>query len=315
MNRLFEKIRHSLTPYGKQALPYPADALVLSSQALTGRINDSISRTAAFMDNASLSAKFFPYEADAPSFIMRDRARDDDTATDNGLPVPPRELWEGYGDTVEEYLAGGREHFTKMSSILSGSGFELDATQRVLDFGCSAGRLIRYCDRIATSGEVRGIDISARHIAWCQTYLSPPFRFTTTTTYPHLPFEDNSFELIYSGSVFTHIADLGDAWLLELRRILQPRGRLYITVHDDHTVEILKSHYQDFFLTRLVLDYDQDAHFIGTRYRMFSVRRSPHDAMVFYHRAYLEEYWGREMTLLSITPEAYGYQSAVLLSK
>jgi SAM-dependent methyltransferase len=315
MNGIFHKIRRSLVSNGKQILRYPADALVLSSRALPDKIDDCISRTTAFMDNARLAARFCPYEAEAASFVMRDRAPGDATTTDNGLPVPPPELWEGYADTVNEYLAGGREHFGKMRSILHGSGFELEGEKRVLDFGCAAGRLIRYLNRMAEEGEVRGVDISAPHIAWCQKHLSPPFRFTTTTTYPHLPFEDNSFDLIYSGSVFTHIPDLSDAWLLELRRVLQPGGRLYITVHDDHTVEILKSDYPDCFLTRLVVDFDREAHVIGTRYRMFALSRSPHDAMVFYHRAYLMEYWGREMTLLSITPEAYGYQSAVLLSK
>ena len=84
-----------------------------------------------------------------------------------------------------------------------------------------------------------GVDINAKHINWCQLNLGPPFFFATTTTAPHLPFEDGYFDLIYSGSVFTHISDLADAWLLELRRIVRKGGYLYITIHDKRTVEVL----------------------------------------------------------------------------
>jgi hypothetical protein len=65
----------------------------------------------------------------------------------------------------------------------------------------------------------------------------------------------------------------------------------------------------------MVMDYDRETHFVGTRDRMLALRRSPQDAMVFFHRDYLREHWGRELMLISITPEAYGFQSAVLLSK
>ena len=42
------------------------------------------------------------------------------------------------------------------------------------------------------------------------------------TAFPHLPFEDNTFTLIYAGSVFTHILQLMDAWVMEFPRILKP---------------------------------------------------------------------------------------------
>jgi len=45
-----------------------------------------------------------------------------------------------------------------------------------------------------------------------------------------LPFEDSSFDLVYCGSVFTHVSDLADAWFLELRRILRKGGYAYINL-------------------------------------------------------------------------------------
>jgi SAM-dependent methyltransferase len=300
--------RSALARYVGALFRYPAEAL-------ERRIDAQIARSLAFMNNASLSGKLFAYDHESPSFALPDEAVSEKMAAPDGLPVPPPELWEGYGPSLEDYLSSGREHFEKMTSILGESGFAVRAGQRVLDFGCSAGRLIRYFAETAADCEVRGVDISAKHIFWCRHNLSPPFRFTHTTTFPHLPFEDGYFDLIYSGSVFTHIADLSDAWLLELKRILRPGGMLYVTVHDEHTIDVLKSDFPDADLTKLVFAYDAQRRILRTRWQMFTVGRSPRAAMVFYHGKYLAELWSQELTVRSVTPEAYGYQSAVLLQK
>src|SRR5204863_7451754 len=51
-----------------------------------------------------------------------------------------------------------------------------------------------------------------------------------TTTAAHLPFEDRFFDLVYCGSVFSHMGEMCDAWLLELARVIRPGGTLYLTV-------------------------------------------------------------------------------------
>jgi SAM-dependent methyltransferase len=300
--------RSALGRFVREVFKYPAGAL-------ERRIDSRIARSLAFMNNASLSAKLFAYEHERASFALPDELVANRMAGPDGLPVPPPALWEGYGPTLDDYLGSGREHFEKMISILDDSDFGLQAGQRALDFGCSAGRLIRYFAANAAVCEIRGVDISAEHIFWCRHNLTPPFRFTHTTTFPHLPFQDEYFDLIYSGSVFTHIADLSDAWLLELKRVLRAGGRLYVTVHDDHTIDVLQTLFPDSDLTQLVLEYDAKTHILERRWHMFTMRRSPRAAMVFYHRDYLAEHWGQEFTVRSITPEAYGYQTAVLLEK
>jgi hypothetical protein len=62
-------------------------------------------------------------------------------STRDGFPVPPVELWEGYGQTPEEYLASGREHMDNLLAILRGAGESPEATGRVLEVGCAAGRM------------------------------------------------------------------------------------------------------------------------------------------------------------------------------
>jgi len=160
---------------------------------------------------------------------------------------------------------------------------------------------------------------------WCQEYISPPFNFATVTTAPHLPFKDEYFDLIYCGSVFSHIADLADAWLLELTRIVKPGGRLYITVQNKHTVDLSINHPEGWggspWMRDALLSHDRELNFTKQDFNMFTMFRGTASlglaagGLVFYDIAYLRRHWGRYMNVLSVTPEAYGYQTAVVLGK
>lgn len=225
------------------------------------------------------------------------------------LPVPPRELWLGYN-----YPVHGKAHVGKMLEIVYASGLSFEAGDRILDFGCGAGRMVRHLKDLSETCEIWGTDISAEHIYWCKQHLSPPFHFATTTKVPHLPFEDGSFRLVYCGSVFTHIDDLADAWLLELRRILAPGGRLYLTIHDSHTVELLETgRYDSTEVIRLVRSaeiYRKSKDSFG----MFTVGRDE-ASQVFYDTEYFSRNVRQMFDIVSVTPEAYFYQTAFLLKR
>jgi SAM-dependent methyltransferase len=301
----------------KQFLQLPADALIASSKKLPGKISDSVIRDPRLHD------KFYPYEADRDFFILLKSSRRDPDGDNRGLPLPPQDLWAGYGTTVEYFLHSGNLDVDTMKKILDSSGFSIQDGNRLLDFGCASGRMMRWLDDMADRCEVWGVDISARHIIWCQEHLSPPFKFATVTTAPHLPFEDGYFDLIYCGSVFTHIADLADAWLLELKRILKPGGRLYITIHDKHTIDLIINHPEKLYsdglpadedFRNLLLLYDKTEKFMSLDFYMFTIDRGL-DSQVFYDIDYLHQHWGRIFNVRSIIPEAYGYQTAMVLEK
>lgn len=269
------------------------------------------------LTNPYLSAKFLPLQgASAHVIVPRAPRRGADTGSD--LPVPPRELWEGYGDTEGEYLDSGRQDLEAMLGVLGAAGANPHSLPRVLEFGCAAGRMLRYFPERSEGSETWGIDIKARHIAWCQAHLSPPFRFATTTTSPHIPFEDNYFDLIYCASVFTHISDLADAWLLELRRALRPGGLIFITVHDKHSIDLLLTRYRDrkdyAFLIGMLHRLNESTAVLSQEYLWFAVGTEP-STQVFYDADYLIQKWSAFMTFVSVTPEAYGYQTALLLRK
>jgi ubiquinone/menaquinone biosynthesis C-methylase UbiE len=301
----------------KKFLQFPADALIASSKKLPSKISETVQRDLRLHD------KFYPYEADSEFVLLLKSSRWDPDYGNRALPLPPQDLWAGYGTTVEGFLNSGRVDVDTMKKVLASSGFRIQAGNRLLDFGCAAGRMMRWFDDIAHRCDIWGVDISARHIIWCQECLSGPFKFATVTTAPHLPFEDGYFDLIYCGSVFTHIADLADAWLLELKRIVRPGGRLYITVHDKHTLDLIVNHPEkmysdglpvDYGFRNLLLSYNKTDKFMSRDFYMFTIGHGP-DSQVFYDIDYLDQHWGRILNVVSITPEAYGYQTAIILQK
>jgi SAM-dependent methyltransferase len=227
------------------------------------------------------------------------------------LPVPPLDLRAGWD---EEFLPSGERDVATMARILTEAGAELDALTAVLDFGCAAARMLRFCGRYFPAAEAWGVDLKAEHIEWCHRYLSPPFRFALTTSQPHLPFEDRSFDLIYCGSVFTHIGDLADAWFLELLRLLRSGGYLYLTIHDEYSAEVLLRDFPQRDLTRALRRLDGETSVLTAPYLSFSVNVEPR-AEVFYNCDLITQRWGRFATLISVTREAMDYQTALLFRK
>ena len=143
-----------------------------------------------------------------------------------GPPLPPRRLMvrvAGTGD-ADWFLRSGRAGFDAIAAHAP-----LAELQAVLDFGCGCGRVTRWWRDF--NGRVAGSDVSGPAIEWCRANL-PFARFEKNALEPPLVFEDESFDLVYALSVFTHLtAELQLAWRDELRRLLRPGGRLLLTTH------------------------------------------------------------------------------------
>lgn len=275
--------------------------------------------------------KFLPEAYGRGSYAIAREPDHDNVGVSDGLNVPPRSHWLGYGSDfgdkgTEWYLSKGKRDTDRMLEISAARDFALPRGSRILDIGCAAGRMIRHLKPLAEVCEIWGVDVDAPLINWCKGNLAPPFHFATTTTIPHLPFEDAYFDLIYTGSVFTHIDDLADAWLLELRRVLSPGGRLYVTIHDRHTIDLLTAGYH-YDLTGYFTDPDD----VETRLTNLLVADPTYQAekdtfgmlvigrdyasQVFYDIDYFCKTVSGVFDVISVTEEAYGHQTAVLLEK
>ncbi|MBD3267977.1 methyltransferase domain-containing protein [bacterium] len=264
-------------------------------------------------ERARESLPYSPSHPGTEAYFTPDKSQEDEYIEGHALPVPPAELWAGYGQDAHTYLDSGKLHVTNMINTLESSDFFVDKAKRIMEFGCSAGRMIRHLPELAPKAELWGVDISAQHIRWCIDHLTPTIHFATSTMHPHLPFEDRYFDLVFCGSVFTHIEDTAETWMLELGRILRPGGRIYITLHDEHTVKLLDTELRDHYLAQSLLANSVYRENRG-KFHMIVVGRRE-NSQVFYHSDYFRSILPPCFRVVSYTREAYGYQSAAILEK
>jgi SAM-dependent methyltransferase len=100
----------------------------------------------------------------------------------------------------------------------------------VLDFGCGWGRLTRYLARDVRPGHLCACDPVEQILATCRE-TGVPARLARSEFLPErVPF-DESFDLAFSFSVFTHISEPAhEACLRALHRALRPGGLLVLTL-------------------------------------------------------------------------------------
>jgi SAM-dependent methyltransferase len=168
--------------------------------------------------------------------------------------------------------------------------------------------MLRHLVVHADTCELWDAEIDLKSMIWASQYLTPPFRFVTTTTLPHLPFADGYFDLIYAGSVFTHIADLAMAWLLEVKRVLSPTGRAFLSFHDEHTAQILLTQDSASLNAKLIRG-------VKEKYELIAFDRWPEywGTCVFYSDEFLAKTLKPVFTVRGLHREAYGYQTAAVL--
>jgi SAM-dependent methyltransferase len=101
---------------------------------------------------------------------------------------------------------------------------------RVLDFGCGWGRLTRFFARDVSAGSLYGCD-PVEEILDVSRQLRVPATFARCEFVPErLPF-DERFDLVFSFSVFTHIAEAAhEASLRAIHAAMKPGGILIVTV-------------------------------------------------------------------------------------
>jgi SAM-dependent methyltransferase len=231
------------------------------------------------------------------------------------LPLPPVRDRMGYSADDREYLNWGRyDHDLILKHIERHGG--LREGMSILDFGCSSGRVLRHFhkENLERNWSLYGVDLMARPLEWVRQNFPNEFCVYTGSTLPRLPFEDNSLDVIYGISVFTHIKYQWDMWLMELRRALKPGGLLIQTLHGEHAWRHYYKHRGEDWVRQ-----NHSAH-------MLSKAEMPYDlfcygdmavSQVFWKPGTVRRYWGRYFDVLELTPppEKYSFQDWIICAK
>jgi SAM-dependent methyltransferase len=135
---------------------------------------------------------------------------------------------------VDRYFRSGYSTILYFLKQAENHGFNLRTAQAIMELGCGSARLIRHL-RCIDGIRLVGSDVMPEFIDWCRTNV-PGIDFYVNELAPPLPFAmDNTFDLIFAQSVFTHIPlEFQDAWIHELQRVLRPGGFLLATVLGRH---------------------------------------------------------------------------------
>lgn len=152
----------------------------------------------------------------------------------DGHPLPPARLVHAVIGTRELawYQLSGLFMHQSLDTLLRRLQRPIESFGSILDFGCGCGRILRWWSALATRAELWGSDIDPRLVRWCQRRLGSFARFTVNGAEPPLPFDDGRFELVYSYSVFTHLAARQQRpWAAELARVTKPGGLVILTTH------------------------------------------------------------------------------------
>ena len=251
----------------------------------------------------------YHYDTEAPVFAPAVRVPGE------MLPLPAVPDRMGYAADDREYLNWGAYDANIIRNLIE-QHLGLRDNLKILDFGCSTGRVLRHfqVDHAQRGWGLHGVDIQAYCIEWLRRHFPQHFTVFTGTVFPTLPFEDNSLDVIYGISVFTHTKYLWDAWLMELRRCLKPGGLLIQTVHTENAWRYYHQH------------RDQDWVRKNHSARMYDSPMMDVDwfhsgdisvSQSFWKRDILIDLWGRYFEVIDVLPppEKYSFQDWAICRK
>jgi ubiquinone/menaquinone biosynthesis C-methylase UbiE len=107
--------------------------------------------------------------------------------------------------------------------------------ERVLDLGCGAGDLA--ADLAHAGAQVTAADVAQAALDRASR-RHPELELRLVGIDEPLPFDDGSFDAVWSSEVIEHVADTA-RWLSEVRRVLAPRGRVLLTTPNHGRLRLL----------------------------------------------------------------------------
>jgi SAM-dependent methyltransferase len=153
--------------------------------------------------------------------------------------IPPRgKIFTGSAVDAQKYLKEARHQVDLLKSHA-----QLSPTDTILDVGSGLGRTaIALSEFMSVEGRYEGFDVVKKGVDWCNQGIGNDFKnfhFTYVPLFNDLynnspqkaeefqfPYEDSSFHLTFSFSVFTHLKLVEiDHYFSEIQRVLKPGGK------------------------------------------------------------------------------------------
>ena len=153
--------------------------------------------------------------------------------------MPPPQIQANFtGRSGWPALREAYEIYRLFKRLAKRHGKALDQCERILDFGCGWGRILRFFLKDVDEANAHGVDCYGEMIDLCRSQRLRG-RCEVTPILPPTRFPDGHFDVIYLYSVFSHLSEAAHlAWLREFHRILKPGGLVIATTRPRNFIEI-----------------------------------------------------------------------------
>ena len=226
------------------------------------------------------------------------------------LTIPPPELQVRVSGAYDmNFFRLGHDLGVSVESMLGLVNKGFDDFQRIFDFGCGCGRVVIPLSlRLAHPERLYGADIDPEAIQWCKSHIHGVGGFEVNPHEPPAPFEDESFDLVYGISVFTHLPEeMQFSWMQDLVRVCTKDAYLVLTFHGERHHGLVQGP---------LADELNEKGFVYSGQEKGTTEGLPDFYQTSFHtHDYVRERWGEYFEVLEIRKDAVGTQDAVLLRK
>ncbi len=159
----------------------------------------------------------------------------------------------GQGDEMfhedrSHYFSVGKSGLWNVQRAMSWAYPEPRKIERILDFPCGHGRVMRYLKAAYPEAEITGCDLNRAGVDFCASVLGAVPVYSKFDP-SDIPLPADHFDLIWVGSLFTHIdAARWNTFLTLFSKVLKPGGLLVFSSQGRLSYEWLTSDHYNYGL-------------------------------------------------------------------
>ncbi|MDQ3728733.1 MAG: class I SAM-dependent methyltransferase [Actinomycetota bacterium] len=239
-------------------------------------------------------------------------------------PVPPRAVRASVGQPSRtRYREEGRIVAVELERTLVSIGRPLRTFSSICDLASGPGKVLCRLD-LPPAAKVAALDVNQNAIAWLSAHLDA-VDARVGEPVPPTSFEESSFDLLFSISLFTHLPEpRQDLWLAEVARLLRPDGVALLTVHGETAYQGFRAGSRPGISAAQLASLRKrvplsQAGFVFEQEPSPDRRASGIDSewgLAFHCRTYIEEAWSRYLDVVDVLPAALNFrQDGVIVRK
>lgn len=251
----------------------------------------------------------------------------DDTTVDGieypGFPDAQLQIGT-VGSAGKGTIAEGFRFYSFVLEAARANGVDVGLKSRVLDFGVSWGRIIRCLLREVSPAGLFGVDTSDRFLSAAQQ-TGVPGDLRLIQPDGKLPFADNSFDVVYAYSVFTHLPEhIQNIWLAEIARTLRPGGIFVATAQPPRFLDFIreapqekvaKSAWLQQLQSELSKKDDAPGELEQSGFVFLPTNNGKTYGDMIMTEAYVKRVWGAKFTIQEYLDDLSRFQQAVITAK